>query len=88
MEPIDEAAARAGEAVTKKGCVGCHGADLKGGQGAPNLMTVYQRHRDADWYIRFLKDPKSVKPGSTVTEMTHLTEEELVQLAEFLRKPK
>lgn len=87
-DPVDEALASAGESLAKMHCVGCHGEGLAGGPGAPNLMTAYQRHSDADWYVRFLRNPSSVKPGSTMPAMAHLSDSEIAELAEFLRKPK
>jgi quinol-cytochrome oxidoreductase complex cytochrome b subunit len=82
--PIDEAKAAQGFAVAKRECSSCHGSDLKGKFG-PNLVKTLP-HREAQWYMEFIVDPK--KKGSNMPPYRKLTEKELTQVAEWLRKPK
>jgi quinol-cytochrome oxidoreductase complex cytochrome b subunit len=69
------------------GCSNCHGQDGKKPSGGPNLAKVDQRQPDPAWYVRFIKDPKSVKPGSTMPPFPGLSQNELRALAEFLSHP-
>jgi mono/diheme cytochrome c family protein len=86
-KPIDDALASRGFGIAKANC-GCHGPELKGAAKAPNLHEVYRRHSDAEWFTGFLIDPKSKKPSTTMPSMRHLTDVQLVAIAEWLRKPK
>lgn len=83
----DPARAAAGKALfAAQGCNGCHGQDgLKGGGGGPSLANVWKAHADADYYVRYIRDPKSVEKGSTMPAYGNLKKEELLALAEFLR---
>jgi quinol-cytochrome oxidoreductase complex cytochrome b subunit/cytochrome c2 len=89
-EPIDEELAKTGERLFKAelACAGCHGEDLSGGAGGPGLLKVYEKHPDAEWYKRFIKNPKSIRPGSTMSAFEDLSDRQLAALAEYLRKPK
>ena len=84
---IDEAKAAKGFELAKANCAGCHGAELKGAT-APNLHEVFRKQSAAEWFIDFLIDPKSKKESSTMPSMRHLTDVQLVAIAEWLRKPK
>jgi quinol-cytochrome oxidoreductase complex cytochrome b subunit/cytochrome c2 len=87
--PIDDQKAAAGQELASSFCTPCHGEKLTGTVAAPSLMDVYKRHADAGWYIGFLKDPGNYKPGTTMPSFKNrLSEDQLAQLAEFLRKPK
>lgn len=86
-KPIDEALATRGFTTAKANC-GCHGPELRGAAQAPNLHEVFRRQSDAEWFVDFLLDPKSKKPSTTMPSMRHLTDVQLVAIAEWLRKPK
>lgn len=88
VAPIDEAKAAKGFELAKANCAGCHGAELKGAAKAPNLHVVFRKRSDAEWFTDFLIDPKSKKESSTMPSMRHLTDVQLVAIAEWLRKPK
>lgn len=86
---IDSELARQGrELFNKVGCVGCHGRDGAAPKSAPRLTKVWEKHSDAEWYMRFIRDPKQVEPDSIMPAFPKLSDEELRALAEFLRNPK
>lgn len=87
-EPVDAALAARGFDLAKKYCAFCHGPDLKGGRGFPDLTRQSKRHADADYFRRLLKDPKAMNPGARMPGFAHLPESELAALAEWLREPK
>lgn len=68
-----------------KGCENCHGIDGTKAETAPDLTRVRNRHKDAGYYIRYIKEPKSVNPNSTMPAFKDLTDAELAALADYLR---
>lgn len=77
-----------GEALFRsRGCTRCHGIDGGRGSGGPDLTFVHRKHPDADWYRRFVRNPRSVRPNSTMPAFK-LADEDLSALAEFLRRPR
>lgn len=68
-----------------QGCIGCHGTDKVKGVGGPSLKNVWKEHPEADFYMRYIKNPSSVEQGSTMPAYPQLKTEELRALAEFLR---
>lgn len=87
-KPIDERLARYGFRMAVQNCAICHGKDLKGADGRPDLTTQFRRHADAAYFERFIRDPKAAKPGSTMPGQSHLPAEEIAAMAEWLRQPK
>jgi len=86
--PIDQLlASRGKEAFNAEGCAGCHGTDGKKAAGGPVLTNIYKEHSDVEWYVAFIKEPKSKKPGSTMPGFPNLGDEKLKAIAEFLRGP-
>lgn len=86
---IDEALAEKGrQAFNSEGCSNCHGTDGLKATGGPKLDQVHKEHSDAEWYIEFIKNPKSKKPSSTMPGFPNLSEDKLKGMAEFLRKPR
>ncbi|AIE83856.1 quinol-cytochrome c reductase, fused cytochrome b/c subunit [Fimbriimonas ginsengisoli Gsoil 348] len=86
---IDKAMAERGRAAFNKvGCADCHGKDGASGSGGPTLTKSWQRHNDSDYYVRYIHNPQSVKPDSTMPAFPKLTDVELHELAEYLRSPK
>jgi mono/diheme cytochrome c family protein len=89
VEPIDERLASEGrELFHTLPCHGCHGKDGVGSRAAPSLTTIHERHPNAEWYMRFIKNPPSVKPGSPMPPFGSLADDQLARLSEYLRKPK
>jgi mono/diheme cytochrome c family protein len=80
-------AAKGKVAFDAVGCAGCHGANGKASDGGPRLTDIHKEHSDADFYIRYIKNPTSVKASSTMPAFPDLKKEELSALAEFLRYP-
>jgi mono/diheme cytochrome c family protein len=89
VKPVDDVLAEKGRlAFNRVGCAGCHGTDGLKASGGPKLDQVHKEHSDAEWYIEFIKNPKSKKPTSTMPGYPNLSAEELSSIAEFLRKPR
>ncbi|RYG24159.1 c-type cytochrome [bacterium] len=78
-------AAKGKELYTSQGCIGCHGSETVKGTGGPSLKDVWKEHPEADYYMRYVKKPSAVEPGSTMPAFPNLKTEELRALAEFLR---
>lgn len=87
-EPIDrDLAAKGRELFNSLACKNCHGRDGAEPKGAPDLSPVHERYPNPEWYMRFIRDSKSVRSGSTMPSFPRLSNDELRQLAEFLRDP-
>jgi mono/diheme cytochrome c family protein len=87
--PIDAVlAARGKEVFNAESCAGCHGKDGLKATGGPKLDQVHKDHSDAEWYIEFIKNPKSKKPNSTMPGFPDMEEDKLKAMAEFLRQPR
>lgn len=85
---IDEALALRGKEIfNAESCAGCHGKDGLKASGGPKLDQVHKEHSDAEWYIEFIKNPKSKKPNSTMPGFPDMAEDKLKAMAEFLRRP-
>lgn len=85
--PVDAAMAERGMALFRTiGCRNCHAIDGSG--SGINLTDVHKKHKDSSWYKSFIKNPTSVNNGSTMPAFSNLTEAQLSDLAEFLRKPR
>lgn len=69
-------------------CAGCHGPNGAGGKIGPNLTKEFERRPDPKWLKEFIRDPNSKKPGTVMPGFPELKEEQLDQLAEWLRQPK
>ena len=67
---------------TEKKCSMCHKIEGVGGKLGPDLLDVGSR-RDAEWIKGFLKDPKSVIPGTKQPPFKG-TDEELEAVATYL----
>lgn len=70
------------------GCAGCHGTDGANGDAGPNLQKVFQKHAEVDYYERYVREPKSVDPESTMPPFTSLPAEDLTKIATWLASPK
>ena len=62
------------------GCMTCHG---KGGAG-PDLTGEYRLHSDAAWYLKLIRNPRSVNPSATMPPFPKLTNEQVLALSTFL----
>jgi len=86
---IDKALAEKGRtAFNNLACKDCHGVDGKVGSGGPALTNVWKKHSDAEYYMKFVKNPVAVNPNSTMPGFATLSNADLKAIAEFLRSPK
>lgn len=82
----DKATAALGKKLfAAQGCEGCHGQDGLKGVSGPSLKDLWKEHPEPDFYEKYVKNPASVEAGSTMPAYPNLKQEELRQLAEFLR---
>jgi len=89
LQPIRVELASEGERIfTREGCSGCHTLDQFTGTGGPNLNREFVKRPNPQWLIRFIKDPSSVRPSSTMPSFPHLSRTDLEALAEYIRKPR
>jgi menaquinol-cytochrome c reductase cytochrome b/c subunit len=68
------------------GCLNCHVYAGEGAQnlGAPELTDIGTVGRGEDYWVRWIRNPQEIKPGSQMPAFPNLTEEELRALAVFL----
>ena len=85
-DAIDAALAERGRAAFNAGpCVGCHGLDGEHSKGGPNLKGIGSLQTDARWFIEFIRNPQTKKPGTTMPGFSNLDQETVRAIAEFLR---
>lgn len=86
--PISPALAQQGRALFNRvGCSDCHGPDGLAAKAGPSLKTVQTRHSDANYFMRYVKNPQAVDPNSTMTAFPQLSQAQLRAIAEYLRSP-
>lgn len=74
-----------GQTLFKKhDCSACHQIGGLGGTAGPELTHIGLEKPDAEWHIRHLKNPEAVVPGSAMPAFSHLRDEDLRELAEYL----
>jgi mono/diheme cytochrome c family protein len=85
----------AGQEIFQQKCTRCHGSPGAGSGGAggaggrrggrgPDLSTIGQQH-DEDWFVEFVRDPNSKKPGSRMRGFgDSLSEDQLRAVAKYL----
>ncbi len=79
-EPIKELSA--GEQVFQSKCRRCHKIDGVGGNKGPNLSKIGAK-RDAEFFDKWLSDPKSVKKTAKMPN-PKLTDEQRADIIEYL----
>ncbi len=73
-----------GAAIFKtRGCIQCHSIEGVGGDVGPELDGVGASY-DRNFFVRFVRNPQSVRPGATMPPQSQLSEDELEALADFL----
>jgi quinol-cytochrome oxidoreductase complex cytochrome b subunit len=89
VRPINPALAATGRSLFNSlACAKCHGADGAKPVSGPDLTSVWRRHPDSEWYLKFIRSPSSVRPNALMPGFRSLTQAQLEQLAEFLRSPR
>ncbi len=88
VTPIDATlVAKGKQLINQLDCVNCHGKDGIEPKGGPSLKDVYKKHPDADYFMRYIKQPTSVSPNSTMPAFDKLEADKLRAIAEYLRSP-
>jgi nitric oxide reductase subunit C len=65
-------------------CSACHIIGGVGGTSGPDLTHVASRKPDPEWHKQHLIDPSSVVQDSAMPSYSHMSEEELNQIVEYL----
>lgn len=63
-------------------CTACHSLEGAGGKVGPNLDGIGSK-RDADYLSKWLHDPQTIKPGTTMPKLP-LSESDITELTQFL----
>lgn len=80
---VDPSVARGKQLYQSLGCAACHRIHGEGEAVGPDLSYEGSQH-DAAWFIRRLKEPEFVVPGSLMPAYASLTESELRDLTDYL----
>lgn len=72
-----------GEAAYQGECIQCHKIEGKGGSKGPELTDILIKH-DEKYVRQYTKDPRSIKPNSTMPP-SELNDRELDLLIEYLK---
>jgi menaquinol-cytochrome c reductase cytochrome b/c subunit len=72
------------------GCTTCHTYAGEGitNLGAPDLTDVGTQGKGEDYWVRWVRNPQAVKPGSPMPAFPNLTDEQLRDIAVFLESSK
>ncbi|MDQ3857413.1 MAG: c-type cytochrome [Actinomycetota bacterium] len=72
------------------GCANCHTYAGEGASnlGAPDLTNIGSLGRGEDYWVRWIRNPQALKPGTAMPPFPNLTDEQLGQLAAFLETSK
>lgn len=79
--------ARGRELISSLGCKGCHQFEGSGGTLAPALDGTGERF-DAERIRKQLTEPGSLNPNTMMPSYSHLPEEDLKSLVDFLAELK
>ena len=71
------------EVYGRGGCSACHAINGVGGVAGPDLGKI-GRKRSADWLKKFVRDPSSMNPQSSMPAYKELSQEELEALVSYL----
>ena len=86
---LPEEAAPGARLFAEVGCINCHTYLSEGAQGpGPELTDIGTRKRGVEYWIRWIRNPDEVKPGSQMPGFPTLTEEQLRELGVFLEASK
>lgn len=81
---LSESAIRGKHLFDKKNCMGCHTILGEGAYYAPELTKVIER-RGESFVKAILKDPEAMYPGQRKMVNYHFTDEEILDLTNFLK---
>jgi menaquinol-cytochrome c reductase cytochrome b/c subunit len=89
IETSDAAVIAGADLVAKVGCLNCHTYGSQGAAGpGPNISAVGDQGRGEEYWVRWVRNPQDVKPGSPMPGFPTLTDEQLQQIAAFLEASK
>ena len=71
------------------GCMNCHTYLSEGAQGpGPELTDVGKKKKGVDYWVRWIRNPDELKPGSAMPGFPTLTDDQLRELGVFLEASK
>lgn len=85
--PTAPAVIRAGEALFRQKCTGCHAVNGEGGTFCPDLTHVGSR-RDRDYIETKLRHPTRTNPASVMPTFGDLPPEQFASLVSYLEQLK
>jgi menaquinol-cytochrome c reductase cytochrome b/c subunit len=86
----DQQVALGAEIFAEVGCLNCHVYAGEGAQnlGAPDLTEIGTVGRGEEYWVRWVRNPQEIKPGTQMPAFPNLTQEELEAIAAFLEASK
>ncbi|MEM4408285.1 MAG: cbb3-type cytochrome c oxidase subunit II [Candidatus Caldarchaeum sp.] len=86
-EKIDASLAERGlKAFREAGCLRCHRVGSMGSAViGPDLAGVGRKYASREWFLQKMRNPETLSPGSRMPSFSHLSEEKLQAIAEYLR---
>ncbi len=88
VPPADPKTLLAGrDLFNSSGCSNCHGKNGSNGDAGPDLSTLYKTH-DPNYVMKYVRNPKSQDPTSTMPPFPNLPQGDLNKIAAFLGSPR
>jgi mono/diheme cytochrome c family protein len=86
----DEQLVRGADLFAGVGCLSCHVYAGEGAQnlGAPDLTDIGTAGQGEDYWVRWVRNPDAIKPGTAMPPFANLTDEQLRDIAHFLEASK
>jgi ubiquinol-cytochrome c reductase cytochrome b subunit/menaquinol-cytochrome c reductase cytochrome b/c subunit len=89
IETDDPEVIAGADIVGVAGCLNCHTYGDQGAPGpGPNISNVGSLGRGEEYWVEWVRDPQSIKPGVAMPGFPNLTDEQLHQVAAFLEASK
>jgi menaquinol-cytochrome c reductase cytochrome b/c subunit len=86
----DEQVVQGASLFAEVGCLNCHVYAGEGAQnlGAPDLSDIGTVGRGVDYWVRWIRNPQEIKPGTAMPAFPSLNQEQLEALGVFLEASK
>jgi menaquinol-cytochrome c reductase cytochrome b/c subunit len=86
----NEQAIQGATLFAESGCMNCHTYLGQGSQnlGAPDLSEIGTLGRGEDYWVRWVRNPQAIRPGTAMPGFPSLSEEQLRAIAVFLEASK
>jgi len=89
MPTDDEQVVAGADLFAKVGCLNCHAYGSQGADGpGPDVSEVGDQGKGEEYWVQWIRNPQSLKPGTSMPAFPNLTDEQLQNLAVFLEASK